>query len=294
MRAAVRSVAPHDLLRRRNGPANRGDVNPRRRRRIVACTLRRCARGEQTVPGNGARSSRTAACAAPARGAAGGRGVIRLVSEFETEEQAKSHKRWFRAKVRDAMNSAKPRLPHDEAMARVDSLLSLRKDRPVPAVRWSDEAAGDLADIVGLSFVRIRGPAPPRSAGFLARGSPRLGGSRSGRERADKPRAPDIRSGEAAETGGVRRRRAAPPPPPLRGPPPPRVGGGGFIRWWPQAAAFSRRAPGDGRHPCRRVRRQPRLLAQRPAAGQPMGRPAQAPPQRERIERARPAEALAD
>ena len=45
------------------------------------------------------------------------------VSEFETEEQAESYDRWFRAKVEAAMKSERPRIPHDEAMARVRATI---------------------------------------------------------------------------------------------------------------------------------------------------------------------------
>jgi hypothetical protein len=58
-----------------------------------------------------------------------------LVSEFETDEQADSYNRWFEAKVLEAMNSSKPRIPHDEAMARVEAMLAekrkARASRPV-------------------------------------------------------------------------------------------------------------------------------------------------------------------
>ena len=40
-----------------------------------------------------------------------------IVSEFETQEQADSYDRWFRAKVETSMNSTKPKIPHDEIMA---------------------------------------------------------------------------------------------------------------------------------------------------------------------------------
>ena len=46
-----------------------------------------------------------------------------LISEFETEDQASRYDAWFRAKVREAMTSDKPRVPHDEAMARVEAGL---------------------------------------------------------------------------------------------------------------------------------------------------------------------------
>jgi hypothetical protein len=51
------------------------------------------------------------------------------VSEFETQEQADSYDQWFRAKVKEAIDSKKPRLPHDEAMARVDWLLEERRKK---------------------------------------------------------------------------------------------------------------------------------------------------------------------
>lgn len=47
-----------------------------------------------------------------------------IASEFETLEQADSYDRWFRTKVQKAIESDKPRLPHDEAMARVDRLVA--------------------------------------------------------------------------------------------------------------------------------------------------------------------------
>lgn len=40
-----------------------------------------------------------------------------IVSEFETQEQADSYDRWFRARVKAAMNSTGPSTLHDELMA---------------------------------------------------------------------------------------------------------------------------------------------------------------------------------
>lgn len=55
-----------------------------------------------------------------------------IVSEFETEADAVSYDQWFRAKVQEAMSSTKPRMPHDAAMAKVQSMLEQRrKDRAV-------------------------------------------------------------------------------------------------------------------------------------------------------------------
>jgi hypothetical protein len=50
-----------------------------------------------------------------------------IVSEFETVEQEASHDQWFRAKVEEALSSEKPRLPHDAAMAKVQTMLEERR-----------------------------------------------------------------------------------------------------------------------------------------------------------------------
>ncbi len=50
-----------------------------------------------------------------------------LISEFETEAEAASHDRWFRAKVAEAISSGQPRIPHDQAVARVEALLAEKK-----------------------------------------------------------------------------------------------------------------------------------------------------------------------
>ncbi len=50
-----------------------------------------------------------------------------IVSEFETEEQEASYDQWFRAKVEEALNSEKPRLSHDAAMAKVQAMLEERR-----------------------------------------------------------------------------------------------------------------------------------------------------------------------
>ncbi|CAI2038863.1 Uncharacterised protein [Serratia fonticola] len=50
-----------------------------------------------------------------------------IVSEFETQEQADRYDRWFRAKVEAAMNSTKPRIPHDQVMAEIRSRLEAKR-----------------------------------------------------------------------------------------------------------------------------------------------------------------------
>ncbi|MGY2275714.1 MULTISPECIES: type II toxin-antitoxin system RelB family antitoxin [Pseudomonas] len=50
-----------------------------------------------------------------------------IVSEFETEEQAASYDRWFRAKVQASIDDPRPSIPHDEAMAEVERMLDERR-----------------------------------------------------------------------------------------------------------------------------------------------------------------------
>ncbi|WP_277761858.1 stability determinant [Pseudomonas sp. A34-9] len=55
-------------------------------------------------------------------------------SEFESEEEAESYDRWFRAKVQEAMDDPSPGIPHEEAMVRLDQLLEeKRKNRRAAA-----------------------------------------------------------------------------------------------------------------------------------------------------------------
>ena len=50
-----------------------------------------------------------------------------IVSEFETEEQAASYDRWFRAKVQASLDDPRPAIPHDEAMAKVEQMLEEKR-----------------------------------------------------------------------------------------------------------------------------------------------------------------------
>jgi hypothetical protein len=47
-----------------------------------------------------------------------------IVSEFETQEQADSYDKWFRAKVQAGIDDPRPRIPHDEVMARMDRVIA--------------------------------------------------------------------------------------------------------------------------------------------------------------------------
>jgi hypothetical protein len=51
-----------------------------------------------------------------------------IVSEFETQEQADSYDRWFRAKVQEALDDPRPSIPHDEVTRRMEErFATLRK-----------------------------------------------------------------------------------------------------------------------------------------------------------------------
>lgn len=47
-----------------------------------------------------------------------------IVSEFETEEQAASYDRWFRAKVQASIDDPRPSIPHDQVMAEMDAIIA--------------------------------------------------------------------------------------------------------------------------------------------------------------------------
>ena len=51
-----------------------------------------------------------------------------IVSEFETQEQADAYDAWFCAKVQEAIDSKKPRIPHDQVMAEMWAVI----DQHVP------------------------------------------------------------------------------------------------------------------------------------------------------------------
>jgi len=47
-----------------------------------------------------------------------------IVSEFETTEEAEAYDAWFRAKVQASLDDPRPRIPHDEVMARMDAIIA--------------------------------------------------------------------------------------------------------------------------------------------------------------------------
>jgi len=50
-----------------------------------------------------------------------------LVSEFDTEAQARDYDAWFRGKVQQALDDDQGFLPHDAAMAEVDAMLMQKR-----------------------------------------------------------------------------------------------------------------------------------------------------------------------
>ncbi len=49
--------------------------------------------------------------------------LIPIISEFETENQAASYDLWFRAKVKQALDSKSPRIPHHQVMAEMEAII---------------------------------------------------------------------------------------------------------------------------------------------------------------------------
>lgn len=46
-----------------------------------------------------------------------------IVSEFETQEQADSHDRWFRRKVQESLDDSRPGVAHDQVMAEMEAII---------------------------------------------------------------------------------------------------------------------------------------------------------------------------
>lgn len=55
-----------------------------------------------------------------------------IVSEFETEEQAASYDRWFRAQVQASLDDPRPSIPHDQVMAEMDAIIAEAEKRSRP------------------------------------------------------------------------------------------------------------------------------------------------------------------
>jgi hypothetical protein len=51
-----------------------------------------------------------------------------IVSEFETEEQAASYDKWFRAQVQASIDDPRPNMPHDQVMAEMHDLIESKRN----------------------------------------------------------------------------------------------------------------------------------------------------------------------
>jgi hypothetical protein len=52
-----------------------------------------------------------------------------IESEFATTEEAEAYGRWFRARVRASLADARPAVPHDQAMAEIDTIITEAEKR---------------------------------------------------------------------------------------------------------------------------------------------------------------------
>ena len=52
-----------------------------------------------------------------------------LISEFETEEQAKSYAAWLKVKVQESLDDPRPSIAHDQVMAEMDAIIAKAEDR---------------------------------------------------------------------------------------------------------------------------------------------------------------------
>jgi hypothetical protein len=48
-----------------------------------------------------------------------------IISEFASQADAEAYERWFRAKVAASLADARPCIPHDQAMAKIDATLAI-------------------------------------------------------------------------------------------------------------------------------------------------------------------------
>ena len=52
-----------------------------------------------------------------------------IISEFETQSQAKSYDRWFRAKVQASIEDTRPTVPHAQVMAQMEQIIAKAEHR---------------------------------------------------------------------------------------------------------------------------------------------------------------------
>ena len=54
-----------------------------------------------------------------------------LVSEFETQSQADSHQKWLEAKTQASVDDSRPRVPHNQVMAKARAIIESKKPKHV-------------------------------------------------------------------------------------------------------------------------------------------------------------------
>ncbi len=87
-----------------------------------------------------------------------------IVSEFETEEQAASDDRWFRAKVQASLDDPRPNVPHDQVMADMRALIESKRHR---------SSLGERGVYCGFASGREKLNTAPHGSRFCAQISPR-------------------------------------------------------------------------------------------------------------------------
>ncbi len=63
------------------------------------------------------------------------------VQDFESEEQAASYDRWFRAEVQKSLDDPRPNIPHEQVMAEIEALMErMRRKQEALEVSGNDES----------------------------------------------------------------------------------------------------------------------------------------------------------
>lgn len=50
-----------------------------------------------------------------------------IISEFDTQEEADAYDKWFREEVQAGIDDPRPRIPHDQVMAEMRSIIDAAK-----------------------------------------------------------------------------------------------------------------------------------------------------------------------
>jgi len=85
-----------------------------------------------------------------------------IVSEFETEEQAASYDRWFRAQVQASLDDPRPSIPHDQVMAEMDANHIINRQQSLSEVQFlcRSSACNKPQLQHKIQYFRFSAPAP--------------------------------------------------------------------------------------------------------------------------------------